>query len=170
MTVDDLWVLVERARERTWDPGDIADVTARMVDVLVEVGPERIGLADVALQTLTARAYGWDLWGAAYLLNGGCSDDGFDYFLGWLVGQGREVFDRAVADPDSLADVVPGPDAAPFEGEEFMAAPWTAYERVTGDDLPDGPFVERPDLGVGWDFDSPAEMRHRYPRLWAMFG
>jgi hypothetical protein len=25
-----------------------------------------------------SRAYRWDLWGAAYLMEGGCSDDGFD--------------------------------------------------------------------------------------------
>ena len=25
-------------------------------------------------------AYRWSLWGAAYVINGGCSDDGFEYF------------------------------------------------------------------------------------------
>ena len=39
-------------------------------------------------------SYRWDLWGAAYLANGGCSDDGFDYFRGWLIGQGRKVSAR----------------------------------------------------------------------------
>jgi len=29
----------------------------------------------------------------------------FWYFLPWLVGLGREYFDRVVADPDALADV-----------------------------------------------------------------
>ena len=34
-------------------------------------------------------AYIWDLWGAAYLINGGCSDDGFAYFRSWLISRGR---------------------------------------------------------------------------------
>jgi Protein of unknown function (DUF4240) len=30
------------------------------------------------------RSYDWGLWGAAYLIDGGCSDDGFDYFRAYL--------------------------------------------------------------------------------------
>jgi hypothetical protein len=49
-------------------------------------------------------AYIWDLWGAAYLINGGCSDDGFAYFRSWLISRGRVTYEAAVRDPDSLAD------------------------------------------------------------------
>ncbi|MFF5497583.1 DUF4240 domain-containing protein [Streptomyces aquilus] len=38
-------------------------------------------------------------------MNGGCSDDGFDYFRGWPIAQGREDFERATADPDALAEL-----------------------------------------------------------------
>jgi hypothetical protein len=41
------------------------------------------------------QAYGHDLWGAAYLINGGASDDGFEYFRDWLILQGSTVFERA---------------------------------------------------------------------------
>jgi hypothetical protein len=50
-----------------------------------------------------ADAYRWDLWGLAYQLNGGCSDDGFVYFRCWLLGQGRPPGRRRCAG----ADVVP---------------------------------------------------------------
>jgi hypothetical protein len=39
------------------------------------------------------------------VINRRCSDDGFDYFRSWLMLQGRETFGRAVAAPDSLADL-----------------------------------------------------------------
>ena len=55
-------------------------------------------------------SYRWDLWSAAYLANGGCSGDGFDYFRGWLIGQGRTAYETVLADPDALA--VRGPGAA----------------------------------------------------------
>lgn len=170
MAEDDLWRLVERARSTADDPADAAEVAERVVDLLTAQGPGRIRELEADLRAVLARAYGWPLWGAAYIVNGGCSDDGFDYFLGWLVGQGREIFEAALADPDSLADVVSPDDEGAFQSEELLAAAWTAYERATGDDLPDGQFLARPGLGPGWDFDDPEEMRTRYPRLWAMFG
>ena len=35
--------------------------------------------------TLYANSYQSNLWAVAYIINGGCSDDGFDYFRGWLI-------------------------------------------------------------------------------------
>jgi hypothetical protein len=54
---------------------------------------------------LILRANRWDLWGAAYVMNGGCSDDGFRYFRDWLISEGREVFERALSNPDSLSEL-----------------------------------------------------------------
>jgi hypothetical protein len=51
------------------------------------------------------RANDGRLWAAASVIMRGCSDDSFDYFLGWLIAQGRPVFEAAFADPDSLAGV-----------------------------------------------------------------
>jgi hypothetical protein len=39
------------------------------------------------------------------IFGGWCSDDGFEYFRLWLIGQGRVIFERAVTMPDSLAAV-----------------------------------------------------------------
>jgi hypothetical protein len=171
MAADDLWGLVGRARAGAADPAEVGQVAARLVELLAAESPARIRELDSDLRTVMARAYGWPLWGAAYLVNGGCSDDGFDYFLGWLVGQGRAVYEQALAEPDSLADVVAGEGGADaYRSEDLVGAARSAYERATGADLPDGEFIARPGLGPGWDFDDPEEMRMRYPRLWARFG
>jgi len=49
-------------------------------------------------------SYDWGVWAAAYVIDAGCSDDGFDYFRAYLISLGREVFTAALADPDCLAD------------------------------------------------------------------
>src|SRR5260370_38007008 len=54
----------------------------------------------------TDALYTIDHWGAAYRINGGASDDGFFYWRCWVVGMGKQVYEAALADPDSLADVV----------------------------------------------------------------
>jgi len=52
-------------------------------------------------------AYTWDLWVVAWLCAGGlCSDDGFEYFRWWLISRGRQLYERAVSDPDSLVDTL----------------------------------------------------------------
>lgn len=168
MADDGFWQRISAAREAAQNPADIEDVAEALVALLVQAGADEIRRFDYELDTATAQAYGWPLWGAAYIMNGGCSDDGFDYFLGWLVGQGREVFERALADPDSLAEVVE-PENRRFASESVIAAPWNAYKQATGAELTDGPLVDQPELGPGWDFDDEAEMRRRYPRLVALF-
>ncbi len=40
----------------------------------------------------------------AYIINGGCSDDGFDYFLGWLIAKGRKYFEAALVNPERAGD------------------------------------------------------------------
>lgn len=54
--------------------------------------------------TMMDRAYSYGLWGAAYIVHGGCGDDTFSDFRSSLISRGRAAFDRAVANPESLAD------------------------------------------------------------------
>ncbi|GGP32134.1 hypothetical protein GCM10010287_24150 [Streptomyces variabilis] len=104
------WQIIEAARDRAPAPGDAEDVARRAASHLAAHPVEEIVAAQQALWGLMADSYTNPLWAAAYVINGGCSDDGFDYFRGWLIAQGREIFERAVADPDALADC---PSCAP---------------------------------------------------------
>ncbi len=124
---------------------------------------------DQHLYTLLAESYGWNLWGAAYLINGGCSDDGFDYFRGWLIAQGRRWFEKASADPDSLADF-PGLEEN-AELEEIWNIGNRIHEEKTGHRIPSEIYrsIPRRELGEGWDFDDNEEMKRRYPKLFAKF-
>jgi Protein of unknown function (DUF4240) len=129
---------------------------------------------------LLAESYHWDLYGAAYLIQAGCSDNGFENFRGgWLIGQGRAVFEAALRDPDSLAEhpQIQAVTAATrwrisVECEDLLFVADAAYQAATGQE-PD--FYEpavlrrlrgRP-AGQDWDFDDEDELRRRYPKLWA---
>lgn len=169
MDLDDYWDLIATARAAVGESASADDVAEVVVARLVEQGASAVRDADTQFMTLAARAYGWPLWGAAYVINGGCSDDGFDYFLGWLVGQGRSVFERAVRDPDSLAEVVTTDDEGEVESEELQGAALSAAHRLSGSFETGAAYIPRPELGEGWDFEDEAEMRARYPRLAAIF-
>ncbi len=161
--LDAYWQLVADARADRPD-----GIAAGTVTALRTRPAEEILALHHAARTLMASSYRWSLWHAAYQINGGCSDDGFDYFRGWLLSQGRDVFERAVADPDSLADV---PDVrhaiakgGGLENEDMQGATTTAYKLVTGD-YPPRTGIGMPALGPGWDFEDDDEFATRLPRL-----
>jgi hypothetical protein len=108
------------------------------------------------------------------VINGGCSDDGFEYSRGWLTLEGREVFEQAVTDPDALADLAVIRSAAarraPLECESMLYVPAQAHRAATAEELPlDAYRTRRRELVGGWDFDDWPEMKRRLPRLTTLF-
>jgi hypothetical protein len=176
MDTDRFWQLVELARRQAADPADAEETAAGASVLLAARSPQEIVRAQQILWDLMADSYRAPLWAAAYLINGGCSDDGFDYFRGWLIAQGRAVFERAVADPDALADHPAVRAAAEggneLEAEDFLAVAWNAHRRATGRDLPRGAFtITYPALDPAWNFsfDDHEKVATRLPRLDALF-
>ncbi|MEW1686514.1 DUF4240 domain-containing protein [Streptomyces sp. NPDC091265] len=177
MDTMDFWKLIDDARALVTDPSDAEAVAERVSELLAERPVHDIVVAQQLLWDLMAVSYRAPLWAAAYTINGGCSDDGFDDFRGWLIAQGRTVFERAVADPDSLAELPSVKEAAnegmEAECEQLLGVAWDAYREVTGEDLPEDSFtVEYPALDPEWDFDFDDEeqMARRLPRLDALYG
>jgi hypothetical protein len=173
MDTEQFWTLIDDARVRVADPADAKAVAVRAASLLSAHPREEIVATEPVLLGLMAGSYRCPLWAAAYVINGGCSDDGFDYFRGWLIVQGREVFERAVADPDSLADLPvigpPGRGRPPIECEETLYIVTRAHRAATGEEVPAAAFtVRRPELEIGWDFDDPDEMSRRLPHLTAL--
>lgn len=170
MDTGQFWRLIQDARARVASPADGEAVAALAAARLSAFPREEIVSAQRALSGLMAASYRNRLWAAAYLINGGCSDDGFEYFRGWLITQGRDVFERSVADPDSLADlpVCGRRERDWLECEEVLYIPLRAHEAATGEILPEEAYsVRYPELDTGWDFDDRTEMGRRLPRLTA---
>lgn len=114
-------------------------------------------------------------WAAAYVINGGCSDDGFEYFRGWLITQGREVFQQALSDADSLADHPPVQAAAAewedLECELTLGIAYDAYQRATGEPMPQGAWhIDYPALGgdFWFNFEDGDRLDRMLPRLSAL--
>ena len=126
------WEMIAEARAAAPRRGDVdGTVAEELVEALARTGIPTIVAFHRFVRERMAEAYRWDLWAVAYIMNGGCSDDGFDYFLGWLVGQGRERFSAALRYPE-LAAAGYGPDDEPFSNEDMLAVGWNAYRKLTG--------------------------------------
>jgi hypothetical protein len=164
MTKDDFWTLIETSRRGA---KNVDDQMAKLHDLLVQLPTEDILGFDTCFQECTRDAYTQELWAAAYIVNGGCSDDGFDYFVGWLIAQGRKPFDAVLADPERLGAIAEPDDHV--ECERMWSAAAIAFEAKTGKDdfyqISKG--VTRQLRGKPWDEETVDQL---YPMLAQKFG
>ncbi len=173
MQADQFWAIIERAAR--YDDHPFAQIDALRAE-LRNLSPEEIKSFEVAFRRYLNKAYTWDLWGAAYVIHGGCSDDSFEYFRRWLVSKGRDVYEFALADPDGLARLQarPGPDGTwDFEEIYYVAKQIFAEKGGKGDvrDYSD----REAGLGGAGPSGEPFEedekyLAQRYPNLWRRFG
>ncbi|MFG2670230.1 DUF4240 domain-containing protein [Streptomyces sp. NPDC048445] len=171
MDETEFWEIVDSTRETAdGDPEDHADL---LVERLVQLDPDSVLDFARHFEARYNRAYRWELWGAAAVLLGGASDDAFDYFRCWLIGQGREVFEGAVHDPDSLAELLDDFDEElDGDAEELGYAADEAYEQLTGVVTPDLGLPPQPaePEGIPFSLEDHAALAERFPSLQERFG
>jgi len=102
MNKERFWEIIDDARQATvsWK-----SMFEPLMDRLSALGEQDIARWGHIFNEYFALSYKEKLWAAAYIILDGCSDGSFDYFRGWLIAQGKEVFMNALANPESLADV-----------------------------------------------------------------
>ncbi len=117
------------------------------------------------------QAYRWDLWNAAYVILGGCSDDSFMDFRYGLISCGRKTYESALRDPDSLASILSGEDKEWTYAEEIGYVANEVFEDRFGGAIPmgddDAPLKP---VGEEWDPEDPELCAQKLPRLWELFG
>lgn len=127
---------------------------------------ELVGFQEI-VDYLMDQAYTWGLWGAAYLMLGGCSDDDFEYFRAGLIMCGKEVYEEALKEPDSLAD---GDEVQICE--DILTLACEVYEERSGD----GAIYDRhrevmnvEPAGEPFEESDDDHFKEHYPRLWARY-
>jgi len=158
------WQLIDAARAESTPA--LSNQPELLTAKLAALPSEQIVEFERIFRRLHAQAYRWDLWAAAYIIEGGCSDDGFDYFRAGLIGLGRDVYYDAIRDPGTLVrQPTRGVD---FSQESMLYAASEAYTRVAGKELPDvGIHQPAGPAGERWDEETVAD---KYPDLAAKFG
>lgn len=161
MNEQQFWEIIRKSRRSAAD----CDAHAEQLRTrLQKLEPQQILTFDQHMRQRLAEAYRWDLWAVAYIVNGGCSDDAFGYFRGWLVAQGKEFFEAVLHNPEHAARRA---REGEVECEAILYAAAEAYEAKTGQTLPDA-HVDQPDepAGTPWQED---ELERLYPKLWKRF-
>jgi len=160
------WGLIESAR------ADADNDTERQSELLEErlskLPPRQIVRFQQIRRQMDERAYTWDIWGAAYVIDDGCSDDCFRDFRAYLISLGPRAFAAAMRNPDSLAPFVQDAEEGDWENADDVAP--DAYQTASGDDFPaDSSDLSGSPRGEPWDDESQETLVQRYPALAARF-
>ena len=164
MNEEKFWELIQDAAKQS---DGVMDVKCERVKVAINhLSIEDAKIFSGIFDDKMDRAYSWPLWGAAYVMGGGCSDDTFIDFRSSLISRGKEKFDEALSNPDSLASEEFDEDAWFFEGFQYAVA--ESVESVIGAALPRNSPHPKDPSGTPWDEDSD-ELKAKYPKLWIAF-
>ena len=102
MNEGEFWKIIHAAKEKA--KGDFETQKVELGKMLMKRKPADIASFDNRFYFISNQLYHHDIWAAAKIIDGTCDDDCFDCFREWLIGQGKEVVDTALQNPDSLAD------------------------------------------------------------------
>jgi hypothetical protein len=167
------WSIIDKTIVAKSDPeSQLRALTAQ----LMKLSEDEIVAFHEAFTRQIDKAYTWRLWGAAYIANGGASDDGFEYFRRWLISQGSLVFKQLVEQPDDLGDFVSKNQEEPLEFEEFGNVAIEVWVERSGRNFDDFPMPLVPAIPMGSEpsgtrfDDSPEFFARNYPKLWRRFG
>jgi hypothetical protein len=171
---DEFWNLVERVRKRfEADPPNVlarfqceryADLLARE---LQDMSPLELASFQDHVQRAIAEAYTSGVYAASYLVLGGGSWDGFYDFRAWLVSQGREDHRKAVAEPDSLAEVCVSP-VLDYECNAIRGVAKDLYAARTGQVMKwrsDPGDLDQPLPGEPWEVEDLPKLLPRLARI-----
>lgn len=164
METDKFWRIIETSKSKSL--GDYEKQQSELKKELTKLTANEVLEFENKFRTLRGEIYTWDFWAAAYIINGGCSDDCFSDFRGWLIGQGQSIFENAIQNIETLTELKETNDGD-WEGLSYIAT--DVYENKTGKDMPQGVQENFEITGEEWEEDE-NDLKNRFPKLYAKFG
>jgi hypothetical protein len=166
--LDQFWNIVETVHRAS--NGDM-DRKCKLLDAeLRRLTLDEVRAFQSEMVECERRAFRWELWAAACIIGGGCDHDGFSDFRSTLISMGREVFERALADPQSLADMDYDAQVSRYEGYKYVADN-VLWDLTDGEWIPSGrPYPTVPPTAPSGRRWADVKFAEVYPKLAAKYG
>lgn len=172
MLAEDLyWKIIEKSLKNTSNQDE---QELFLINDLGNLTPMQMVGFRLRTDKLLYDTYNSEMWCAGYIMNGGCSDDGFEYFRNWVISRGKETYYSAKQNPDNLIhEVNENLEMYDFEGFWYVAL--EAFKRKTGKDLYD--YIDSvnfktneehyPQFEFTWKEEDPESMKKICPQLFS---
>ena len=132
MTEDIFWQLIEKAKNSSKD--DFRASCENLIEYLTEYSVDDIVSFDNILSKKIKKATTYKMLLACFIINSYISDDTFEYFCGWLIGQGKDNYEAGVADPNYFCKLLEKGDRTNQDGEYLTTVAVQAFEEKTHKD------------------------------------
>lgn len=174
ITEQRFWHIIDRARESS--DGDAEELSEALREELRKSSQQEIVAFDQLFATKTQALYTWELWGVAFLLLGGCSDDEFADVRTWILAQGKDFYLASLKDPTVLTNGKLSVPTDVADTEEIRYVPDEIFMEMTGTSIeeqyPDqqsASMAGNEPVGVPWD-KYPDGLGARFPKIQAFEG
>jgi len=164
MDESQFWTIIQNSYDKAGGKYDAQMGT--LASQLRKISLQDLILFDNRFRQLRGQAYTWPLWGAAYIIHGGCSDDGFMDFRSWLIAQGRSFYHRALQDPGTLVEVNSEKFEEDWEGIIYVAA--EVFEERTEENIPSEYDENQTLTGQEWQEEGD-DLARMFPALWEKY-
>jgi Protein of unknown function (DUF4240) len=165
MDEDQFWRIIQTTKNNS--NGDYEQQQEELANELHKLTPNEIVLFGNRFRFFRGQANTWELWGAIYLIQGGCGDDSFNDFREWVIGQGRDFYYKTIKDPESLIEMDEEINQdTDFEGLGYVYS--TVFKDLTGQKM-EYTFKEKHDTtGQEWEEEGD-DLKNMFPRLYAKY-
>ena len=169
------WKIVENSLQNSKNQ---TEQEAFLISEISKLTPKQMVGFRLRTDKLLYDTYSSEMWCASYIMNGGSSDDGFEYFRNWVISRGKDVYYKAKENPDTLISQKEyAEDDDFYEFELFWYVALEAFEKTTGKDLYD--YIDEdefqtkegnyPQFEFNWQEENPESWRKICPNLFAEF-
>ena len=100
---DSFWEIINESNENSVTASEF---TSNLESTLEKLKRSEISKFNKILLEKYDKLNSWDLLAIAYIVMGGCSDDGFDYFKMWIITQGKKVYEAAIRGPGPISKIL----------------------------------------------------------------
>jgi hypothetical protein len=130
MNEDEFWELIADTKRRAERSTDGQEVLLR--EALKKYTADEILQFNAIYIQKRDDAYTGDLWDVADFVTCSGGDQAFLDFRAWLISQGKEVYEKALNDPDTLSEILESTNREDAHFELFSYAASQAYRDRTG--------------------------------------
>ncbi|MEO6229899.1 MAG: DUF4240 domain-containing protein [Ferruginibacter sp.] len=164
MDEDEFWKIIQTTRDHS--SGNFEEQQEELANELRKLIPDDIILFGNRFRYFRGQANTWELWGAIYIIHGGCSDDSFNDFREWVIGQGRDFYYKTVKDPESLVEIDTEKIEVEWEGLGYVHS--TVFKELTGKEM-EYFFKEKQETtGLEWEEEGD-DLKSMFPKLYSKY-